>query len=56
MSTHNLCFRGEIRKIMYTPVNPSFTIYKWGLRGSKFILACFRDDCLQMVSKAIFLY
>ena len=20
---------------MYTPVNPSFTIYKWGLRGSK---------------------
>ena len=25
-STHNLCFRAEIRKIMYTPVNPSFTI------------------------------
>ena len=25
-STHNLCFRTEIRKIMYTPVNPSFTI------------------------------
>ena len=24
-----------IRKIMYTPVNPSFIIYKWGLRGSK---------------------
>ena len=21
-------------KIMYTPVNPSFTIYKWGVRGS----------------------
>ena len=21
---------------MYTPVNPSFTIYKWGLRGSNF--------------------
>ena len=20
---------------MYTPINPSFTIYKWGLRGSK---------------------
>ena len=20
---------------MYTPVNPSFTIYKWGLKGSK---------------------
>ena len=26
MSTVNLCFRAEIRKIMYTPVNPSFTI------------------------------
>ena len=25
-STHNLCFWAEIRKIMYTPVNPSFTI------------------------------
>ena len=23
---HNLCFQSEIRKIMYTPVNPSFTI------------------------------
>ena len=34
-SIHNLCFWAEIRKIMYTPVNPSFTIQKWGLRGSK---------------------
>ena len=25
-STHNLCFSAEIRKIMYTPDNPSFTI------------------------------
>ena len=25
----------KIIKIMYTPVNPSFTISKWGLRGSK---------------------
>ena len=25
-STHTLCFWAEIRKIMYTPVNPSFTI------------------------------
>ena len=32
MSTHNLCFRAKIRK-MYTPVNPSFTILKWGTRG-----------------------
>ena len=32
----NLCFWAEIRKIMYTPVNPSFTTKKkWGLRGWK---------------------
>ena len=31
----------EIRKIMYTPANPSFTIYIRSLRGSKL---CFRDD------------
>ena len=34
-STHNLCFWTKIRKTMCTPVNPSFTIYKWGLRVSK---------------------
>ena len=34
MSTHNLCFLSRNKKIMYTPVNPSFTIEKWGLRGS----------------------
>ena len=28
-------FWAEIRKIVYTPINPSFTIWKWGLRGSK---------------------
>ena len=32
---HKLCFLAEIRKIVYTPVNPSFTIQNWGLRGSK---------------------
>ena len=26
LSSHNLCFWAEIRKIMYTPENPSFTI------------------------------
>ena len=26
---YNLCFSRK-RKIMYTPVNPSFTIIKWG--------------------------
>ena len=25
----------EIRKLMYTPVNPSFTVWKSGLRGTK---------------------
>ena len=29
-STHNLCFRAEIRKIMYTPVNPVL-LYKSGV-------------------------
>ena len=28
-------FLAEITKTMYTPANPSFTIEKWGLRGSK---------------------
>ena len=28
-------FLAEIRKIMYTPVNSSFTLLKWGLRGLK---------------------
>ena len=41
-------FWAEIRKIMYTPVNPSFTIQKWGLRGSKlyrhvFVMRVFRE-------------
>ena len=30
-STQNLCFWAEIRKIMYTPDNPSLTIYKSGV-------------------------
>ena len=33
MSTHNLYFRPKIRKKMVTPVHPSFTIQKWGVRG-----------------------
>ena len=40
-STHNLCFWAEIRKIMYIPVNPSFTTLKWGLRESKLYLHVF---------------
>ena len=34
MSIHNL-FLSKIRIIMYTPLNPSLTILKWDLRGSK---------------------
>ena len=30
---HNLCFRVKNKKKMNTPVNPSFTIQKWGVRG-----------------------
>ena len=35
MSTHNLGFLADIIKIMFTPVNPSFTISKWGKKGSR---------------------
>ena len=38
-------FLSRNKKKMYTPVNPSFTIYKWGLRGPKlyrhvFVMIC----------------
>ena len=40
-------FSSRIRKIMYTPVNPSFTLrfynIKVGFKGVKIISACFRD-------------
>ena len=28
---------------MFTPVNPSYTTYKWGLLGVKIVQACFCD-------------
>ena len=34
-STHNLCYRAILRKIMYTPVNANFCNIKVGLGGSK---------------------
>ena len=37
-------FKAEIRNIMYTPVNPSITIEKLGLRGSKFYRYVFVMD------------
>ena len=30
-------FLSRNKKIMYTPVNPSFTVQKWGLRGHNYI-------------------
>ena len=36
---------------MYTPVNPSFTVYKWGLRGSSF-----RDGKFILLYFFIFIY
>ena len=29
-------FRIKTKKNMYTPANPSFSVYKWGLRGYTF--------------------
>ena len=37
-------FISKIRKLVYTLVNASLTIKKKGLRGSKYIEACFRDS------------
>ena len=33
---------------MYTPVNPSFTILKWGLRGSKLYRRVFVMNILKL--------
>ena len=36
------------KKIRYTPVNSNFTIYKWGLRGSKLYRRGFVMDALSV--------
>ena len=44
-STHNVCFRAKIRKIMYTPVNTQmyqFYYIKMWFKGVKIIEAFFR--------------
>ena len=38
---------------MYTPVNHSFTISKLALRGSKFILAYFRDNIVVRMRQTV---
>ena len=50
---HNLCFWAEIRKNIYTPVNPSFTIWKWGLRGSKLYRHVFMMHLLNLYSMGL---
>ena len=35
-----------MRNIIYTPVNPSFTIYKWDLSGSKLYRHVFVMDTI----------
>ena len=37
-----MCLSRNKKNNVY-PVNPSFTILKWNLRGVKIILVCFRD-------------
>ena len=52
-STHNLCFRAKLTKKMYTPVNRSFTILKWGARGCKLhgcVIMMYNVELLMFVS------
>ena len=47
-------FLNRNKKIMYTPVNSSFTIWKWGLRGSKlyrYVFAMKSREIFSHVSK-----
>ena len=46
-------FLSRNRKIMSTPINPSFTIKKWGLKGLKlyrhvFVMKCIKDLHLKL--------
>ena len=50
-STHDLCFRAKIRKIIYTPVNPSFFYIKVGCNGVFVPRTCFRDYLSFMQNK-----
>ena len=60
-SPHKLCFEQKYAKIMYAPVSSSFTMKKWGLRGSKLYKYVFviiyahsgkySEDCARIASK-----
>ena len=50
-------FWAELRKLMYTPLNPSLTILKWGLRGTKlyrYVFVIYRHWVLCFVSSQLF--
>ena len=55
-STHILCFWAEITILMYTPVNPSFTIEKWVLRGSNLYRHVFVMLLLVHLNRQYFLF
>ena len=42
-STHDLYFIAKIRKNMFTPVNPRFTIVKVECKGVYIIQMCYHD-------------
>ena len=47
-------FLGNIRKLVYTPVNSSFTKYiKFGFKGVKIIQVCYRDECNRLEVDAL---
>ena len=51
-------FLSRNKKIIYTPVNPSFTIWKWGLRGSTLYRHVFvmilQDGQIQLIFDELF--
>ena len=39
---------------MFTPVNSTFTIKKWGFKGVKIIQVCFRDVNIIRIAVVVF--
>ena len=48
-------FLSRNKKLMYTPVNPSFTVQMWGFRGSKLYRSIFVLSCLVTILFEFFL-
>ena len=55
-SIHNLFFWAEIRKNNVYPVNPSFTIFEWDLRGSKLYMYVFVMKCIMYTQSLLFIF